>query len=136
MSYVAAVSLQKAVYSALAADVELQGLTGGHVFDAPPSGNVPDLYVQLGAESVKARVDASGAVSRHDLTISIVRNADAFLQAKEAAARVSAVLHGLTLELERGDLTSLDFLKARAQRVRGAGGRRVDLIFRAVVDAA
>lgn len=135
MSYVTAESLQKAVFAALVADVELQSLTQGKIFDALPSGDLPDVSVQLGAEITKGFVDGSGAISRHDFVLSIVSKRDAFSQIKEIAARVSEVLHGTNLTLERGRLVGLNFVKANARKRRGARGRQLDLTFRALIDA-
>lgn len=136
MSYLAAEALQKAVFSALVADVALHDLVGGHVFDTGPAGAAPALYVQLGPEAVRARSDASGDVARHDVVVSVVSNADAFAGAKAAAARVSEVLYNADLTLERGRLVQIAFRRATAKRVRGAAGRQIELTFRALIDVS
>ena len=134
MSYAVSTALQKAVYSALGADVALQVEVGGAIYDAMPQGAVPDLFVSLGSEAVKTRSDISGSGSQHDLTVSVVAAGEGFSAAKAVAGMVSDVLNGADLALERGELVFMRFLKASAKRNRGASGRRIDMIFRARVD--
>ena len=66
--------------------------------------------------------------------MSAVTTRSGFAAAKAAAARVSEVLDGARLTLDRGRLVSLTFRDARATRDRGARTRRVDLTFRARID--
>ncbi|WP_108263670.1 DUF3168 domain-containing protein [Mangrovicoccus ximenensis] len=134
MSYGVSKALQGAVYAALSGDGTLAGLVGSNVFDAPPAGMVPELYVSLGAEDAEARPDSSGSVTTHRLAISVIGTVAGFAQLKAAAGAVSDRLDGAALALERGRLLSLDFRKAKARRIEGNKGRRIDLWFRAIVE--
>ena len=53
-----------------------------------------------------------------------------------AAAAVTAALEAAALELDRGHVAGLWFLRGRARRADGGAGRRVDMTFRAAVDLA
>jgi len=134
MSYGAAGALQKAVFQALSADAALAALVGGAIFDAPPQGSVPPVYVSLGPEVVRDRSDQATGGARHDFTVSVVTDADGFMGAKTVAAAVSDVLAAEIPALERGALVALFFLKARAAREAAGTVRRIDLTFRALVD--
>ena len=134
MSYAVSAALQKAVFSALGADVALQAEVNGAIYDAVPTGSVPDVFVNLGPETAKVRSDVSGNGSLHDITVSVVATGDGFASAKTVAGYVSAVLNGAEMGLERGVLVFMRFQKATAKRNRGASGRRIDMIFRARVD--
>ncbi|WP_172326793.1 DUF3168 domain-containing protein [Mangrovicoccus sp. HB161399] len=134
MSYGVSKALQGAVYEALSGDETLAGLVGAHVFDAPPEGTVPDLYVSLGAEDAAARTDSSGSVTTHRLAVSVIGTVAGFGQLKAAAGAVSDRLDGAGLVLERGRLLALDFRRARARRIDGNRGRRIDMWFRAIVE--
>ncbi|MGH1424722.1 MAG: DUF3168 domain-containing protein [Pseudooceanicola sp.] len=134
MTYAVSAALQKAVYQTLANDAALGALVGNAIFDAPPSGTVPETYVSLGEEIVRDRSDKTGAGARHDFTVSVVTDADGFQAAKGVAGAVSDALDAGLGVLERGTLAGLWFLRARARR-EGAGQiRRIDLTFRARVD--
>ena len=134
MSYAVSSALQKAVFSALGAHVDLQNAVNGAIFDAIPKGVATELFVSLGPETVKGRSDASAMGSQHDLTVSVHSREDGFAEAKNVAGLVSDALSGTDLALERGNLVFLRFLKAVAKKNRGAPGRRIDMIFRARVD--
>ena len=131
MSYGMAAALQAAVYQQLLGDAVLSGLVGANIFDAAPTGAVPSLYVSLGAEDVKDASDKTGSGAAHEFTVSVVTDGAGFLGAKDVAVAVSDSLSGAALVLTRGRLVSLNFLKARARRVRADDVRRIDLRFRA-----
>ena len=134
MSYALSAPLQAAVYQYLLADAGVQASIGAHVYDALPSGRVPDRSATLGAEVVRDKSDASGSGAEHDLTISVVTGASGFQQAKEAAAAISDALDDPVLTLSRGRLVGMRFLKAQAARVGTGTIRRIDLKFRARVE--
>jgi len=136
MSYAMAAALQEAVYQRLAGDAALAALVGGAIFDAPPEGDLPTIYVALGAESVRDRSDISGAGAWHRFVVSVITDAAGFHAAKEAAGAVSDALIDAPLVLTRGRLVALNFERARARRVDRGDKRRIDLTFRARVDAA
>ncbi|WP_417247689.1 DUF3168 domain-containing protein [Celeribacter sp.] len=134
MSYGVSPALQTALYQALSADTILASLVGTAIFDAPPTGTVPALYVSLGPEDVTDASDKTGHGARHDFTVSVVADAAGFLTAKDVAARISDLLVDADLTLTRGTLVGLYFLSAKARRVQNSDVRRIDLRFRARVE--
>ena len=132
MSYGVAPDLQAAVYQRLTGDPALAALVGGAIFDAPPAGALPVLYVVLGEERVRAAGDKTHRGARHRVRVDVVTAEAGFAGAKAAAAAVSDALNGAALALGRGALVALDFERARARR-RG-GERRIELGFRAIVE--
>ncbi|MBE3639737.1 DUF3168 domain-containing protein [Mangrovicoccus algicola] len=134
MSYAMSAALQSAVYAALREDGALAALVGDRVFDAAPPGEPPELYVALGAEEARARGDSSGGVTEHRLAIGVSGTVAGFAALKAAAGAVSDRLDGGDLALSRGRLVSMRFERARARRISGNRGRRIDLWFRAVVE--
>lgn len=134
MSYAVSAALQAALYERLVTDSGVTAAVGEHVYDVVPPGRIPALYVSLGPEEVRDRSDKSGHGAQHDFTIGVVTDAAGFQSAKEAAAAVSDALVDARLELARGILVSLQFLRARAVRVDDARRRRIDLRFRARVE--
>ncbi|AXI47041.1 DUF3168 domain-containing protein [Sulfitobacter sp. SK012] len=133
MSYAMASALQTAVFGALASDVALAGLVGTAIYDAVPSGALPEIYVRLGSETVTDASDATGAGAVHRFTVSVITANPGFASAKLAAAAVSDVLHNADLALNRGRLVSLRFDRATASRIDTASARQIDLRFRARV---
>ena len=133
MSYAMSGALQAAVYSALVADATLTGLVGTAIYDAVPSGTLPDVYVRLGSETVKDASDGSGAGALHQFTVSVITSNPGFAGAKDVAAAISDVLHNGDLTLSRGRLVSLAFERATASRIDTASARQIDLRFRARV---
>jgi hypothetical protein len=133
MTYAVSGALQAAVFAALTADTSLTAMVGSNVYDAVPAGNVPDLYVRLGAETVREASDASGAGAVHFFTVSVITTTPGFVGAKAAAAAVSDALHDAELTLARGRLVSMQFERASARRIDAASARQIDLRFRARV---
>lgn len=133
MSYAVSGALQRAVFATLRSDSGLAALVGGAVYDAVPAGNVPDVYVQLGTETVRDASDMSGAGAVHLLTVSVITINPGFASAKAAAAAVSDALQDADLTLTRGRLVSMRFERATARRIDAASARRIDLRFRARV---
>ncbi len=133
MSYGMSGALQAAVFEALSADVALGALVGSAIYDAVPTGSLPDLYVQLGSETVSDASDGSGAGAEHRFAVSVITAQPGFAAAKAVAGAVSDVLHDADLELSRGRLVLLRFERANVRRIDGASGRQIDLRFRARV---
>lgn len=129
MSYAVSAALQAAIYARLSADPVLTGLVGTAIYDAPPAGRMPPLWVSLGAEEAQDRSDVTASGAEHALMVSVVGEATGFAQAKEAAAAISDALHDATLPLARGRLVGMRFLRAKARQ--GGTGRRIDMTFRA-----
>lgn len=134
MSYLAAADLQEAVFQRLSGDAALAALVGGAIFDAPPPGPLPPIYVSLGPEEVFDRSDASGRGAEHRFAVSVVSEVAGFHLAKSTAAAVAAALTGATLALAHGQLRGLFFERARATRSDNGARRRIDLRFRARID--
>lgn len=135
MSYAVAAALQAAVYGALTGDAVLAGLVGGAIYDAVPPGAGTGTYVLIGPEEVRDQSDKTGDGAEHRLVISVVSDASGFAAAKAAAVAVSDALVGADLALSRGRLVSMAFLKGQAKRVSNGTSRRIDLTFRARVEA-
>ena len=139
MSYHASAALQGAVYQALREDEALGELVGDAIYDAMPVSAPSGVYVALGPEDVSDAGDMTAPAARHDFVISVLSGADegGGLHAREAAAAaVTAALEQAALELDRGHVAGLWFLRGRARRADGGAGRRVDMTFRAAVDLA
>lgn len=139
MSFAASVALQGAVYQQLRTDPALHDLVGDAIFDAMPVDTPNGVFVSLGPEEVRDAGDMTAAGSRHDFIVSVLSGADqavGFAAVKAAAAAVAETLDQAQLELSRGRLTALWFLRARARRVEKGAARRVDLTFRARIDLA
>lgn len=134
MSYVMSQALQQAIYAALTGDATLQTLVGAAIFDAPPAGSIPSLYISLGPEVVRDRSATGAKGARHDFTISVVTDAGGFDQAKQVAAAISDRLVQPLDPLARGRVVALNFLKARARRDEAGQQRRIDMVFRALLD--
>ena len=129
MSYAVSAALQAAIYGRLSSDPTLAGLVGPAIFDAPPAGRLPPLWVSLGAEEARDASDLTASGAEHRLMVSVVGEATGFAQAKEAAAAISDALHDTTLPLARGRLVWMRFVRAQARQ--SGTGRRIDMTFRA-----
>jgi len=135
MSYGVSAALQAAVFQQLVADAQVGTLSGGAIYDAVPSGTVPQTYVTLGPEEVREASDKTGQGTLHRFTVSVVSEAAGFGAAKTLAGAVCDALDGAALLLDRGRLVGLWFERASARRT-GTGGaiRQIDLRFRARVE--
>jgi len=133
MSYALSAPLQQAVFGALSGDPTLAGLVGAGIYDAVPSGAVPDVYVRLGSEDVRDASDGTGHGATHTFTVSVISTEPGFAKAKATAGAISDALHGVDLVLSRGRLVFLRFEKAKAARIDAVSARRIDLQFRARV---
>lgn len=132
MSYTLSDALQMAVFQALSQDAELISLVSGAVFDALPAGVVPQLYVTLGPERVRDRSDVLAHAALHEFAVSVISDEPGFLSAKRAASRISEVLAGGNLSLNRGRMVRMDFYKANARQ--RADQREVEIWFRAFLE--
>ncbi|KIC22647.1 DUF3168 domain-containing protein [Leisingera sp. ANG-Vp] len=135
MTYAIAGGLQSAIYTHLTGDAALTALVGSAIYDAIPAGTLPQTYVSLGSEEVLDRSDKSAGGAEHRFFITVTTDTAGFADAKAAAAAVCDALIGATVPLPRGQLTSLWFDRAKAERLSG-GGRQITLRFRARVDDA
>lgn len=134
MSYAMSGALQAAIYEALLDDSTLGGLIGRHVYDAVPTGNLPETYVSLGAEQVRDASDQTGDGALHTVEISIFTAQSGFAGAKAVAAAISDALHDADLTLSRGRLVFLKFQRAEARRIDANANRAIRMRFRARVD--
>ena len=131
MSYGVAVALQEAVFARLSG---LPALARVPVVDAMPKG-MAGTFVLLGAEEVRDQSDQTGAGAEHRFAISIVSDATGFQTAKAMAVAISDALVDAPLVLTRGRLVGLWFQRAVARRLDEGRVRRIDLTFRARVEA-
>lgn len=134
MSYGASHALQSAIYDRLINDGALASLVGPAIYDAIPAGTLPQTYVTLGPEEARAASDRSGHGAWHRVTISVVTDGAGFHAAKQVATAISDALIDAPLVLSRGQLSALNFTRARARREGSADLRRIDLTFRARID--
>ena len=133
MTYAVSYALQAAIYDRLSNDPAVSGLVDGNIFDAPPSGVVPDTYVLIGDEVVTDRSSKTHAGAAHDITINVVSDTAGFATAKQVGGAVCDALIDADLTLGRGSLVALAFRRARAVREDSPGIRQIDLSFRALV---
>jgi hypothetical protein len=131
MTYALAAPLQQAVFARLEGTA---GLAGIPVFDAPPPGPPPPIYVALGTEDVRDRSDKTGRAAQHRFALFVVGEGGGFHALKQAAATVEAALAAAPLTLQRGRVVSLRFERAQARRDRNGTRRRVEMTFRAFLD--
>lgn len=134
MSYGCSGPLQVAIYQHLTTDAALAALVGDAIHDTPPPGPVTGTYVVLGAEEARDLSDKTSGAADHRIMVSVVSDAEGFLTAKQVAGAVSDALVDASPSMSRGRVVSLRFLRARARRVRSGQVRRIDLIFRVLVD--
>ncbi len=139
MTYSLAEPLQRAVYQRLIADATLSGLIGDDIFDAPlpiDGAPTPDEYVTLGPESVTdgASMTTTGAV--HDFAVTVHSNTSGFSTAKQVAGAICDVLLDAEMNLDRGVLIYLRFLRAKAEVGKSPEKRRITLKFRAFLEDA
>ncbi len=136
MNVLASAELQTAVFAVLSNDAALTALVGGNVFDAPPTGELPEIYVLFGEDRVIDRSTKTSDAAVHDFRISVYSTRSGFLSAKETAAAVCAALMPNIVTLASANLVDLSFRAARAVRGPVAERRQVDLTFRAYIDAS
>ncbi|MGX9354128.1 DUF3168 domain-containing protein [Roseobacteraceae bacterium S113] len=134
MSYAISAALQEAMYQKLVTDADVTAAVGAAIYDAVPSGTLPALYITLGAETVRDASDKTALGARHDLILSVVSESAGFQQAKVAAAAVSDALVRQPMNLARGRLVNIRFLRAVAKRGNNGSQRRIDMTFRARVE--
>jgi hypothetical protein len=72
MSYAMSAALLEAVHARLSGDAALAALVGGAVYDAPPEGALPEIYVAIGPEDVRDRSDGTGRGAWHRFVVSVV----------------------------------------------------------------
>ncbi|MEO0357138.1 MAG: DUF3168 domain-containing protein [Pseudomonadota bacterium] len=133
MTYAVSAALQTAVYQCLTNDAAVTALVGTDIYDALPSGAIPNTYVSLGPEEVQDASDKSGAGARHSFTVSVVTDTSGFQSVKDISGAICDALLGASLTLSRGALVGLWFDKAKAARSDNGTSRRIDLTFRARV---
>ena len=133
MTYALAAPLQEAVFQHLAADSGVIAELGGAIYDALPTGSLPETYAVLGGEDVLDRSDATGAGARHQIQISLYTSAAGFAGAKTAEAAICDALQDTDLTLSRGRLIGIGFEKATAERLSD-GTRSIVLRFAARVE--
>ncbi|MFK7746321.1 MAG: DUF3168 domain-containing protein [Roseobacter sp.] len=134
MSYAMAGALQAAIYASLTNDAAVVALVGSDIYDAVPTGTLPEIYVSLGRERVQDASDQTGQGAVHRLDVSVITSKPGFAAAKDVAAAISDALHDADLALARGTLVYLRFERAEARRIDTSAGREIVMRFRARVD--
>ena len=136
MTFAFSAGLQGAVYQRLVSDAGVSALVGGAVYDAPPEPGTPArlAHVTLGEERTRPFDTKTSRGALHDFTVVVHSGADGFAAAKRVAAAICAALVDAPLVLEAGRLVSLRFQRATAERAAAPEKRRVNLLFRAVID--
>lgn len=134
MSYTMSAALQSAIYDVLVSDPALSTLIGASVFDAMPTGQVPEVYVSIGDERVRDASDQTGMGAVHRLDVAVRTSLPGFAKAKRVAGAVCDALHDAPLTLARGHLVYLRFDRADARRINGNATREILLRFNARVD--
>lgn len=133
MTYALAPALQAALFQILTGDAELGTLVDG-IHDAPPPGTPAGTHAILGEDEALDRGDATGPGAEHRLTVSVITGAAGFLGAKQAAARITALLTWAAPVLPGGRVVAVWFQDARARRLSGGTLRRIDLRFRVRIE--
>jgi hypothetical protein len=134
MTYAVSYALQLAVYQTLASDASLSLLIDNNLFDAPPSGTIPQTYVVIGDEVARDKSSKTSAGAMHEFVINVVSDTAGFSTAKQVAVAVCDALIDVDIALARGTLCALNFHSARAVREDSPGIRQIDLKFRAFVE--
>lgn len=134
MTYALSVALQRSLFERLAGDATLVSLVGTAIFDAVPSGALPETFISLGSEQVRDASDQTGNGAVHRIDVSVRTQKPGYAGAKAIAVAVSDALHNADLTLERGRLVYLRFLRAEARRVDQSAGREIRMQFSARVD--
>jgi len=134
MTYAISSALQSALYQHLIADAGLVALIGSNVFDAPPTGVIPQTYVLIGDELARDKSSKTSAAAVHEFTINVVSDLPGFTTAKQVAGAVCDGLIDADIPLARGRLVALNFVRARALREDSPGIRQIDLRFHAFVE--
>lgn len=134
MSYAISAALQAGVYQTLYTNPTVSGLAGINVYDALPSGPLPDLYVSLGPDVAQDASDKTGRGAWHRFTVSVVSNTPGFAKAKDLAVAVCDALIDAQPTLSRGRIVGLYFDRATATRRDADEGRQIDLRFKARVE--
>ncbi|WP_298971456.1 DUF3168 domain-containing protein [uncultured Roseobacter sp.] len=134
MSYAMSGALQAAIFDALTNDAALTALVGDNVYDAVPSGNLPETYVSLGREQARDASDQTGDGALHTIDISVITTQPGFAGAKAVAGAISDALQDADLPLSRGRLVYLRFQRAEARRIDKNAGREIRMRFRARVE--
>lgn len=106
-----------------------EALDGVPVWDAPPAGARPELWVHLGEEEVRAVPDASADGAEHLVTLWIESIPGSYARAKEVGR---AILAALEAPPAVPGLVSIEFRRSRARQV--SGRRRIEMIFRVRMD--
>ena len=88
MTYAVSEGLQAAVFMALQDDATLTAQVGSNIYDAVPSGTLPDTYVRLGGETVTDASDGTAAGTVHRFVVSVITTAPGFAGIKAISGAV------------------------------------------------
>jgi len=127
-------TLQRAIYRHLSQNSDIAQLVGSHIYDALPSGTLPQLFISLGVDDVTDASDVTGQGTLHDLVISVITTQPGFLLAKDLAGSIGQALLNTPPDLGPLGLVYLNFVRATARRDTDTQTRRIDITFRARID--
>ncbi len=133
MTYAISAALQQGIYECLQADAGVSSHVGSAIYDAVPSGSLPDTYVVLGGEDVRDRSDSTTQAALHLISLRVITDSAGFAQAKQLAGAISTALLETPLVLTRGVVTGQWFDRATA-KVLKTGGREITLRFKIQVE--
>ena len=128
--------LQRGLYEQIAAAPELAQLVGRIFDDAPHAAHEAGegAYVTLGDETVTPRNTATEQGAAHVVTIRVYAPVRGFLSVKEIAASLVRILVDAPPVLSRGAVVTHQFVRAETRREEGGALRRIDLVFRFVIE--
>jgi hypothetical protein len=114
----------------------IQDQVQGHVYDAMPSGTLPQTFIALGAETVSDASDQTGHGALHSVTVSVITSKPGFMEAKQLAGVVGQTLLDGPIPMAQGRVVFFNFLRAAARRDTDSQTRRIDMVFQARLEAA
>lgn len=130
--------LQRAIYQRLTTAPEL-ALVADRIFDDAPHRSADAggaLYVTLGDEAVSPWNTATDTGAIHNAVIRVYATQRGFLPAKDIAATIAEVIAATPPVPERGVVITHEFVSAETQRQEQGALRRIDLVFRFVIEDA
>ncbi|WP_282092994.1 DUF3168 domain-containing protein [Epibacterium ulvae] len=133
MTYALSADLQTSIYELLQSDTGVSSLSGDAIYDALPTGTLPETYVVFGGEEVRDRSDQTTQGALHLITLRVVTQAAGFSQAKALAGAISTALTDTQIALPHGRVVGQWFDRATARLLK-TGGREIVLRFRIQVE--
>lgn len=138
MTYALAWPLQEAIFALLSADAAVAAEIGGRIYDSPPPVDGPvapaGVYAVIGDEEVADWSTKTDRGAEHEIAIAVNAPRSGFAEAKRAAGAISDAMLSGTLAPARGRVVGVHFLGAETSREEGDELRRIELVFRVVLE--